>query len=128
MAVLAVGPGGPLSLQKVLTYLVVAQGVAGVGMLQATLSKEAASENFRERPWQFFAAVLAYLVSVHSQVWGQYVGGVPLLAPVRTLQVLLVDATVMRVARQLVDVFPVSRAKNPEDGAGIKLHVSLDLF
>jgi hypothetical protein len=51
-----------------------------------------------------------------------------MLAPVRELQVLVVDATVMRVARQLVDVFPVSQAKKPEDGAGAKLHVSLDLF
>lgn len=128
LTVLAVGPGGPLSLQKVLTYLLVAQVVAGVGSLQASLSKEAVSENFRERPWQFFAAVVTYLVSVHAQVWSQYVGGVPMLAAIRDVQVLLVDATVIRVARQLVAVFPVSHAKKAVDGAGVKLQVSLDLF
>jgi hypothetical protein len=47
MSVLAVGPGGPLSLHKVLTYGLVAGVMGGLGAVQATLSKEAISENFR---------------------------------------------------------------------------------
>ena len=50
MTVLAVGPGGPLSLHQVLTYARVAGGMSGLGASHATLSKEAIRENFRERP------------------------------------------------------------------------------
>ena len=43
MTVLAVGPGGPLSLHKVLTYALVAGVMSGLGAAQVTLSKEAIS-------------------------------------------------------------------------------------
>jgi hypothetical protein len=128
LTLLAVGPGGPLSLHKCATYFLVAQGVAGLSLVAQTLSKEAVSENFRERPWLFFAAVLTYVVGTYTHLWGQYVGGVPVLAPVQNLSILLVDATIMRVARCLVETFPVSRAKNPADGAGTKLQARFDLL
>lgn len=127
MAVLAFGPGGPVSLHKVLTYALVVQLVAGVGAVQATLSKEALSENFRERPWQFFAAVLTYLLATYATLWNQ-VAGCPALAGVRDLQVLLVDATVMRVAQQLIDVFPANRNGKVDAWAALKLHTAFRLF
>jgi hypothetical protein len=127
LAVLAFGPGGPVSLHKVLTYALVVQLVAGVGAVQAALSKEALSENFRERPWQFFAAVLTYLLATYAALWNQ-VAGSPALAGVRDLHVLLVDATVMRVAQRLIDVFPANRNGKVDAWAALKLHTALRLF
>jgi hypothetical protein len=127
MAVLAFGPGGPVTLHKVLTYALVVQWVAGVGGAQATLSKEALSENFRERPWQFFAAVLTYLLATYAALW-QQLAGCPAVLGVRDLQVLLVDATVMRVAQQLMEVFPANRNGKVEAWAALKLHTTFRLF
>lgn len=127
MAVLAFGPGGPVTLHKVLTYALVVHVVAGVGAVQATLSKEALSENFRERPWQFFAAVLTYLLTTYAALWTQ-LAGCSALASVRDLQVLLVDATVMRVAQHLIDVFPANRNGKVEAWAALKLHAAFRLF
>jgi len=127
MAVLAFGPGGPVTLHKVLTYALVVHLVAGVGAAQARLSKEALSENFRERPWQFFAAVLTHLLATYAGLWQQLAGG-PAALGLRDLQVLLVDATVMRVAHQLIDVFPANRNGKVEAWAALKLHVTFRLF
>jgi len=127
MAVLAVGPGGPLTLHKVLTYALVAGAMAGVGTLQTVRSKEAVSENFRERPWQFFEAVLQYLLMAYAALWSQ-LAGQPNLEVVRQLHVLLVDATVMRVAHQLIDVFPASANGKCQAWAAVKLHMSFRLF
>mgnify|MGYP001592770587 CR=1 FL=1 len=72
MTVLAVGPGGPLSLHKVLTYALVAGVMSGLGAAQVTLSKEAIRENFRERPWQLFEAVLQYLLMTYAMLWATW--------------------------------------------------------
>jgi len=127
MAILAFGPGGPISLHKVLTYALVAGVMAGVGALQAVRSKEAVSENFRERPWQFFEAVLQYLLMAYAALWSQ-LAGQPNLAVVRDLHVLLIDATVMRVAHRLIDVFPASATGKCKEWAAVKLHTSFRLF
>lgn len=127
LAVLAMGPGGPITLQKMLTYALVVHLVAGVGVVSATLSKEAVSENFRERPWQFFAAVLTYLLATYARQWSLF-AGCPNLAGVQHLQVLLVDATVMRVAQRLIDVFPASRNGKVEAWAALKMHTAFRLF
>ncbi|HLF25691.1 MAG TPA: hypothetical protein VJG32_05100 [Anaerolineae bacterium] len=74
MSVLAVGPGGPLSLHKVLTYVLVAGVMSGLGVAQVALSKEALSENFRERPWPFFEAVWQYLLMTYAARWSNRVG------------------------------------------------------
>jgi hypothetical protein len=108
MTVLAVGPGGPLSLHKVLTYALVARVMSGLGAAQVALSKEAISENFRERPWRFFDTVLQYLLATYAALWSNLVGQ-PNQWVVQDLRVLLVDATVMRVAHRLISVFPASR-------------------
>jgi hypothetical protein len=127
MAILAFGPGGPITLHKVLTYALVASAMAGVGILQAVRSKEAVSENFRERPWQFFEAALQYLLAAHAALWSQ-LAGQPNLEVVRDLHVLLIDATVMRVAHQLIDVFPASANGKCKAWAAVKLHTSFRLF
>lgn len=127
MTVLAVGPGGPLSLHKVLTYALVAGVMGGLGAVQATLSKEAISENFRERPWQFFDAVLQYLLLTYATLWST-LAGQPNQWVVQDLRVLLIDATVMRVAHRLISVFPANRNGKCKEWAAVKLHMSLQLF
>lgn len=127
MALLAFGPGGPITLHKVLTYALVAGAMAGVGALQAVRSKEAVSENFRERPWQFFEAVLQYLLAAYAVLWSQ-LAGQPNLEVVRQLHVLLIDATVMRVAHQLIEVFPASANGKCTEWAAVKLHLRFRLF
>ncbi len=127
LANLAFGPGGPITLHKVLTYALVAGVMAGVGTLQALRSKEAVSENFRERPWQFFEAVLQYLLTAYASLWSQ-LAGQPNLEVVRQLHILLIDATVMRVAHRLIDVFPASANGKCKEWAAVKLHTSFRLF
>jgi len=127
MTVLAVGPGGPLSLHKVLTYVLVAGVMGGLGAAQAALSKEAISENFRERPWQFFEAVLQYVLATYAALWST-LAGQPNQWVVQDLRVLLVDATVMRVAHRLISVFPASRNGKCTEWAAVKLHTTLHLF
>lgn len=127
MAVFATGPGGPLSLHRLITYAVVASLLSGLGAVRGTLSKEAVSENFRERPWQFFEAVLDYLLWTYA-VWWRTLTGQPNQVVVQDLQVLLVDATVMRVAHQLINVFPASANGKCTAWAAVKLHMAFRLF
>ena len=127
MTVLAFGPGGPITLHKVITYALVASLMGGLGAAQAALSKEAVSENFRERPWQFFAAVFEYLLTAYAVLWSGGAGR-PNLLIVKDLQVLLIDATVMRVAQQLIEVFPASANGKCSAWAALKLHTAFHLF
>ena len=101
--------------------------MGGLGATQVALSKEAISENFRERPWQFFEAVLQYLLMTYTMLWGN-LAGQPNQGVVQDLRVLLVDATVMRVAHRLISAFPASRNGKCEEWAAVKLHTSLHLF
>lgn len=127
MAVLAFGPGGPITLHKVITYALVASLMSALGAAQGALSKEAVSENFRERPWQFFAAVFQYLLTAYATLWSG-LAGQPNLCVVQDLQVLLIDATVMRVAQRLIEVFPASANGKCQDWAAVKLHTAFRLF
>lgn len=127
MTILAFGPGGPITLHGVLTYALVAGLLSGLGAAQVVLSKQAVSENFRERPWAFFAAVLTYLLTTYAALWRQ-LAGQPNLVVVQDLQILLIDATVMRVARQLIGVFPASANGKCADWAAVKLHTTYRLF
>jgi hypothetical protein len=127
LAVLAFGPDGPDSLKKVCTYVSVARSVCGQSESSSQLSKEAVSENFRERPWVFFEAVLDYLLSAYGQLW-QQLAGRPNFQLVEDLRVLLVDATSMAVALKLMALFPGrSNTKRPH-WAGVKLHFTFSLF
>lgn len=127
LAVLACGPGGTISLQGVLTYFLVAHLMAGLGGVAASLSKEAVSENFRERPWQFFEAVLLYLLRRYTD-WWQQLAGQPQGLVVEQMQVLLIDATIMRVANKLFGLYPARATGKRKQWAGVKLHMSLGLF
>jgi putative transposase len=127
MTVLAFGPGGSATLHQVITFTLAAQLVAGVSYARGRLSKEAVSENFRERPWQFFAAVLTYLLNTYAQVW-QQLAGQPNPLVVEQLQVWLVDASVMRVALRLFQQFPARPTGKRAKWAGLKLHLGLRLF
>jgi hypothetical protein len=127
MAVLAFGPGGPITLHSLMTYTLVAHVLAGLGEGPGRLSKEAVSENFRERPWQFFEAVFQYLLITYAQLWRQ-LANAPKALVVEHLQVLLMDATIMRVANQLFALFPARANRRCKHWAAIKLHVGLRLF
>ena len=127
MTILAFGPGGPITLHKVITYGLVASLMSGLGAAQVALSKEAVSENFRERPWQFFAAVFEYLLTAYAALWSG-MAGQPNLLVVKDLQILLIDATVMRVAQQLIQVFPASANGKCPEWAALKLHTTFRLF
>lgn len=126
-AVLAFGPGRVVTLQHLVTYALVTHLVAGVSVTFGSLSKEAVSENFRERPWQFFAAVLGYLLTTYAELW-QQLAGQPSALVVEQLQVWLVDATVMRVAMCLFPLFPARATGKRAKWAGVKLHLGLRLF
>ncbi len=127
VCILAFGPGGPISLHKVMTYLVVASVMSGLGAAHARVSKEALSENFRERPWQFFEAVVQYLLMAYAALWSQ-VASQPNMQVVRDLHIELIDATVMRVAHRLIDVFPANRNGKCKEWAAVKLHTRFSLF
>lgn len=127
LMILAVGPGGPLSLHKILSFLTVAAIMAGQSLQGPSLSKEAISENLRERSWQFFDAVLAYLLSTYGALWDRTVGQMS-LAKVEQLRVMLMDATLMRVARRLIEVFPACANGKCKDWAAVKLHMAFYVF
>lgn len=127
MAVLAFGPGGPITLHQVITYAVAAHLVAGLAFAQARLSKEAVSENFRERPWQFFEAMLRYLLLTYAHLW-QHLAGQPKPLVVEQLQVWLIDATLMRVANRLLPLSPARATGKQKEWAALKLHLSGCLF
>lgn len=127
LVVLACGPGGAASLQRVCTYLSAAAWTAGQRGPTSHISKEAVSENFRERPWTYFAAVLQYLLSAYGQLW-QQLAGRPNLALVEQLRVLLVDATSMKVAMKLFALYPGRATGKRAQWAGVKLQAGLRLF
>jgi putative transposase len=127
LAILAFGPGGPANLHQLLSYVVSAMLLAGFNVASASLSKEALSENFRERPWQFFEATLQHLLLTYAVLW-QQLAGLPNPLVVEQLQVLLIDSTTMRVATKLFGLFPGRANRKREHWAGVKLHLSWRLF
>lgn len=127
LAVLAFGPGGAATLKGVCTYLSAANWVAGWWGPTTQVSKEAVSENFRERPWVFFAAVLEDLLRAYEQLW-QQLAGRPNLELVEQLRVVLVDATIMKVALKLFHLFPARATGKRAQWAGVKLQVGWRLF
>lgn len=127
LSVLAFGPGGPTNLHQLLSHLVSAMLLAGVSLVCATLSKEALSENFRERPWQFFAAVLQHLLERYAHLW-QQLAALPNPRVVEQLQVLLIDSTSMKVATKLFTLFPGRATAKRQHWAGVKLHLGWRLF
>ena len=127
LALLAFGPGGFATLHQVITFALAAQWMAGVSTARATLSKEAVSENLRERPWQFFADVLQYLLTAYAELWRQ-LAGQPQPLVVEQLQVWLIDASIMRVALRLFQKFPARATGKQKKWAALKLHLGLRLF
>jgi hypothetical protein len=125
LLVLAMGPGGPLSLSSLVSFLVVAYAMAGLSVATATLSRQALSENLKLRPWQFFAAVLQHLLVTYASL----VGAAPLTLDLALIQhLILVDASVLRVADRLIQVFPGHKTGRKAEWAAIKLHTAFRLF
>ena len=127
MALLAFGPGGFATLHQMITFALAAHWRASVPTARAALSKEAVSENLRERPWQFFADVLEYLLTTYAGLWRQ-LAGEPQPLVVERLQVWLIDASIMRVALRLFQQFPARRTGKQPKWAALKLHLGLRVF
>jgi putative transposase len=125
LVILALGSGGPVTLLGMVSLAVAACVMAGLPATKAVTSKQAISENFKRRPWQFFEAVLNYLLSSHALLFVQEAG----LACLKVVdRVRLVDSTVMRVSMKLIQTFPGARTGRRKVWAALKLHVVLDLF
>lgn len=121
LMVLAVGPGGPLSLAKIISFLVVAYAMSGRDVAEATLSRETVSDNLSLRPWQFFEAVLNHLLAAYAALVGT---AAPTLDLELVRSVMLVDATVLRVADRLIQAFPGPRTGRKAEWAAAKLHTA----
>lgn len=127
LTLLALGPGGPITLHQMITHTLVTLWGLGQTGLESRLSKEALSENFRERPWQFFEAVLRYLLETYALLWQQQANARPAQI-VEHLHVLLMDATIMRVANKLFALFPARANRRCQRWAAVKLHIGFRLF
>jgi len=125
LLVLAMGPGGPLSLSSLVSFLVVAYVMAGLSVAAATLSRQALSENLKLRPWQFFEAVLNHLLVIYASLVG---AATPTLDLELIQHLTLVDATVLRVADRLIQAFPGHKTGRKADWAAVKLHTAFRLF
>lgn len=125
LMVLAVGPGGPVSLSGLVSLLVVAYAMAGRSLVQATLSRQALSENLQWRPWQFFEAVLNHLLAAYTILVGT---ATPTLDLELIRHLMLVDSSTLRVADRLIQVFPGHRTGRKAEWAAVKLHTAFRLF
>lgn len=125
LLVLAMGPGGPLSLSSLVSFLVVAYVMAGLSVAAATLSRQALSANLKLRPWQFFEAVLNHLLVTYASLVG---AAPPTLDRALIQHLTLVDATVLRVADRLIQAFPGHKTGRKAEWAAIKLHTAFRLF
>lgn len=127
MVVLAVGAGGPLHLSGMVIAAAVACMMSGLSAAKAVGSKEAISDNFEHRPWQFFEAVLQHLLAAYATLLATQQGA-ETLELIRTLNPVLIDATVMRVANRLIQTFPASRTGRCQQWAAVKLHMAFRLL
>jgi hypothetical protein len=125
LLVLAMGPGGPLSLSSMVSFLVVAYAMAGLSVAVATLSRQALSENLKLRPWPFFEAVLNHLLAAYASLVG---AATPTLDLELIQHLTLVDASVLRVADRLIQAFPGHKTGRRAEWAAIKLHTAFRLF
>ena len=125
LMVLAVGPGGPVSLSGMVSLLVVAGTMAGVSLAQVALSRQAVSENLKLRPWQFFEAVLNHLLAAYAALVG---ASAPTLDLEMIRHLMLVDSSTLRVADRLIQVFPGHKTGRKAEWAAVKLHAAFRLF
>jgi hypothetical protein len=125
LMVLVVGPGGPVNLAQMTNHLLVAGTLAGISISEATLSRQALSENLKLRSWQFFAVILDHLLGIYAALAG-------LNAPVLDLELIqylrLVDSSTLRVADCLIQTFPGHRTGRKQEWAAIKLHAAFRFF
>lgn len=119
LIILGVGPGGELSLKAIGNKLHLARLAAGVEEKQASISKEALSEHFRECSWKIFKAVF-------DELWLRIGQGKQIL--IEEMRVMLVDATAIQVALCLMSRFAGNRTEKRPTWAGIKLHFRYELF
>jgi hypothetical protein len=125
LMILTVGPGGPVNLCQMAGHVLIVGTLAGVSLAEATLSRQALSENLKLRSWQFFAVVLDHLLGVYAALVG-------LNAPVLDLELIqylrLIDSSTLRVADRLIQAFPGHRTGRKKEWAAIKLHAAFRFF
>lgn len=127
MAVLAMGPGGLVHLSAMVSAAAAACLMAGLSAAKAVSSKEAISDNFERRPWQFFEVVLQHLLAAYATLFATP-QGIEVQQLIQMLNPVLVDATVMRVANRLIQTFPAIRTGRCQQWAGVKLHMAFRLL
>jgi hypothetical protein len=125
LMILAVGPGGPISLSGMVSFLVVAYAMAGMCVVRATLSRQALSENLKLRPWPFFEAVLNHLLAAYALLVGT---STPALDLELIRHLMLADTSTLRVADRLIQVFPGHKTGRKAEWAAVKLHTAFRLF
>jgi hypothetical protein len=125
LMLLVVAPGGPVSLSGMASLISTAATLAGGSLSQAALSRQALCENLKLRSWTFFEAILNHLLDAYTQLVQptQRHLDLELVQNVR-----LIDATVLRVADRLIQVFPGHRTGRKLEWAAVKLHTSFRLF
>jgi len=88
-------------------------------------SKKALSVNLVERPYTFFKAIYAYLLSYHLSHFGQE-QHMELLHPISEIAV--IDASVVQVANELAQIFPSkNQSRSETNKASAKLHVKFSI-
>ncbi len=119
--VLSQAPGEAVSLGKIVLLLTAAALVAGLDQAQAVCSRKTVSDNLKERPWPFFQAVYQYLLLTYGALLASQAG----VAYVHWLEsLLIIDATVIRVANALIQTFPANRTGRQKTWAALKLHIA----
>jgi hypothetical protein len=96
-----------------------------MSIVQATLSRQALSENLKLRPWQFFEAVLNHLLAAYAVLVGT---SAPTLDVEMIQHLMLVDSSTLRVADRLIQVFPGHKTGRKAEWAAVKLHTAFRLF
>jgi len=117
LMVLAVGPGGPLSLATLISFLVWPTSWRSARSA-GDVVREALSDNLSRRPWQFFEAVLTTCWRPTQLWWARRSD----LGPGIGRSVMLVDATVLRVADRLIQAFPGHRTGRKAEWRGEAAH------
>lgn len=88
-------------------------------------SKKALSVNLVERPYTFFKAIYAYLLSYHLSHFGQK-QHMELLHPISEIAV--IDASVIQVANELAQIFPSkNQSRSETNKASAKLHAKFSI-
>jgi putative transposase len=90
-----------------------------------SLSKEAVSENLRERPWQYVRGLVERLMSLNAGLFATALGQT---CKKWISSIIIVDETLMPVAKALIDTYPGTRSSAENPRAVSKANVCMHPF